>query len=291
MSTRRSPQGYHFDHGTQYFTVREERFSRYVDAWVSAGLVDRWAGRICVLQRGEVAEKGENPARFVGVPGMSSVCKHLAADLQMKFRCEVGSVCNEGTSWRLADVESTPLGAFDTLLVSAPAPQAAALMEAVPGLANRVGQVEISPCWAVMTVFRCTLPLGFEGAFVHESALSWISRNSSKPKRPDAPESWVLHASSVWSHEHLEDSREEVAGALLDEFWGATGHPRLESEHVAAHRWRYAQPREPLPESYLFDQESRIGACGDWCGGPRVEGAFLSGLALASAVVDTLGTN
>lgn len=51
----------------------------------------------------------------------------------------------------------------------------------------------------------------------------------------------------------------------------------------------YAQPREPLPESYLIDLESRIGACGDWCGGPRVEGAFLSGLALGSAVVDAIG--
>ncbi len=290
MSTRRSLQGYQFDHGAQYFTVREERFRRYVDSWVSEGLVDRWKGEICVLQRAEVAEKGSYIARFVGVPGMNAVCKHLAADLQVKLHCEVGSVCHDGTSWRLLDVESTPLGIFDAVLVSAPAPQAAALMEAVPDLANRVGQVDMSPCWAVMTVFPCTLPLTFEGAFVHGWALSWISRNSSKPQRPDAPETWVLHASSDWSHEHLEDSHAEVIEALLDEFWGATGHPRVKAEHIAAHRWRYAQPREPLPESYLFDRESRIGACGDWGGGSRVESALLSGLALASAVVDTVGS-
>ena len=58
MSTRRSPEGYHFDHGAQYFTVREERFRRYVDSWAAEGLVARWEGRICVLRRGEVAEKG-----------------------------------------------------------------------------------------------------------------------------------------------------------------------------------------------------------------------------------------
>ena len=289
MSTRRSPEGYHFDHGAQYFTVREERFRRYVDSWAAEGLVARWEGRICVLRRGEVAEKGEPLARFVGIPGMNAVCKRLATNLRVKLSCEVASVGHADNAWRLLDLEAKPLGTFDAVLVSTPAPQAAALLEAVPGLANRVGQVTMSPCWAVMTVFRRQLPLVFAGAFVHESVLSWISRNSSKPERPDTPETWVLHASFDWSREHLEDAPEEVARALLDEFWRATGHPRVEAEYVAAHRWRYAQPREPLPESYLIDLESRIGACGDWCGGPRVEGAFLSGLALASAVVDAVG--
>lgn len=175
------------------------------------------------------------------------------------------------------------------MLGSTPAPQAAALLEAVPGLANRVGQVTMSPCWVVMTFLRRKLPLVVAGAFVQESAISWISRKSSKPERPDTPGTWVLHASSDWSRERLEDAPEQVARALLDGFWRATGHPRVDAEYVAAHRWRYAQPREPLPESCLIDLELRIGACGDWCGGPRVEGAFLSGLALGSAVVDAVG--
>ena len=29
MATRRTPEGCHFDHGAQYFTVRDERFRRY----------------------------------------------------------------------------------------------------------------------------------------------------------------------------------------------------------------------------------------------------------------------
>lgn len=41
---------------------------------------------------------------------------------------------------------------------------------------------------------------------------------------------------------------------------------------------------EPIKETYLWDSELKIGICGDWCGGPRVEGAYLSGLELADAV-------
>ena len=46
------------------------------------------------------------------------------------------------------------------------------------------------------------------------------------------------------------------------------------------------QPRtlKPLGQTHLWDARARIGACGDWCTGHRVEEAFLSGLALALAV-------
>jgi len=40
----------------------------------------------------------------------------------------------------------------------------------------------------------------------------------------------------------------------------------------------------PLPEPFLYDAQQGIGLAGDWCGGPRVEGAYLSGIALAHAI-------
>ena len=285
MATRRTPEGYRFDHGAQYFTVRDERFRRYVDSWLADGLVAPWEGRICVLQRGEVVEKVGTPARFVGIPGMNAVGKRLAANLRVKLQCEVAPAVREGNSWRLVDLEARPLGTFDTLLVSTPSRQAATLLAAAPALANRARGVTMTPCWAVMTAFREKLPVAFAGAFVHDSPLAWISRNSSKPERPDSPETWVLHASPEWSREHLEESQDEVSHALVNEFWRAAGHPKVEAEYVAAHRWRYSQPLDPLAEPYVFDQGLQMGFCGDWCGGPRVEGAFLSGLSLGMAVV------
>jgi renalase len=185
----------------------------------------------------------------------------------------------------LKDGAGVDLGRFDVVVVSAPAPQAGALFHTCsPGLAARAAMVEMAPCWAVMVTFPKRLKLGFDGAFVNDSAISWVSRNASKPDRP-GHESWVIHASPEWSTAHLEMEPDLAAEALVGEFCAALAVQREQPKHLTAHRWRFALPRSPLAETFLFDADLGLAACGDWCGGPRVEGAFLSGLAAADGIL------
>ena len=51
------------------------------------------------------------------------------------------------------------------------------------------------------------------------------------------------------------------------------------------HRWRYAQTVNPLGQPYAWDPKARVGVCGDWCIGHRVEDGFVSGLEMALALV------
>lgn len=139
-------------------------------------------------------------------------------------------------------------------------------------------------CLAAMLSFGRPLGLEFDGAFVHESGLSWVARNSSKPGREGAAEAWVVHAGPEWSDEQMELTPEQLLPRLTSLFWEATGLEPVEPTYATSHRWRYAIPPEPLSDRCLFDAELGIGVCGDWCAGPRVEGAYLSGLALAERV-------
>jgi len=285
MATRRTADGLTFDHGAQYFTVSDERFRHYVDSWYNSGLVDNWKGAIRVLREGRVTPCENGLTRFVGTPGMTSVCKHLAGEVNVHLQCEITSLMSAGKSWRLIDATGRTLDTFDVIIVSAPSPQSATLLGPVSELGKLAEQVGMQPCWAVMAVFDLPLPTAFDGAFVYDSALSWVARNSSKPARSHDHECWVLHGSASWSQEHLEETAEEVGTGLIQEFFRVVGLPSVSPKSVVAHRWRYAMPLAPLKDRCLFDPASGLGACGDWCFGPRVEGAFLSGNALASRVL------
>lgn len=276
LATRREGP-WSFDHGAQYFTARDERFARYASSWVEDGHIAPWPQ----------APAGESPQepRYVGLPGMSGLAKHLAAGLSLQTGARVTSLQRERGGWRLLREDRADLGHFARVLVTAPAPQTRELLEdAAPALAARAAAASYSPCWAVMVAFA--EPLAAPDALRStEGPIAWAARNASKPGRPTG-DAWVLHASPAWSREHLEAPAEEVARLLVSHFTAAkTAPPVVLSK---AHRWRYALVETALGAPCLYDDALGLGAAGDWCLGPRVELAWHSGGALAGRVLGGL---
>jgi predicted NAD/FAD-dependent oxidoreductase len=275
-----------FDHGAQYFTVRDERFSEVVAYWLRDNVVSKWTGRIVAFDGEGWEELGresgdgsresgsrEPTDRYVGTPGMSAISEHMARGLDVRFGQRIESL--------------DALKEFDRIILAIPAERARPLLGGFPELLTRIAGVSMQPCWAVMAAFEERVPAPFDAAFVSGSPLGWIARNSSKPaspkhgeggpKRERTIDTWVLHATTAWSHAHIDDRPDAVAPFLLEAFDDLVraGLPRV--FHVAAHRWKYATADPGLSVGALH--EGRVSVCGDWCRGPRIEDAFLSGLA------------
>lgn len=56
----------------------------------------------------------------------------------------------------------------------------------------------------------------------------------------------------------------------------------------SAHLWRHGLVEQALGESYVYSQEYRVGAAGDWCLGRLAEHAFESATGLARAIINSL---
>lgn len=282
MATRRQ-DALSFDHGAQYFTVRDPRFARYVDSWIEDGIVGIWKGEIGVSKAGKLTSKERTVQRFVGIPGMSAIARHLSTDLDIRYRTQITELAIDPKGRHITS-KAMNYGPFDIILVTTPPEQAAALIPGASPIREKIDQIRMQPCWAVMAAFDAPLDLTFAGIFTHDSPLSWVARNSSKPGRP-AQDSWVLHASPEWSSEHLEDEPETTGRSLLRAFFDATGLVPAEPAFISTHRWRYALAANPLDTGILWDEERVLGVCGDWCRKSRVEGAFLSGMAAAGRIL------
>jgi photolyase PhrII len=295
MATRRADEGVSFDHGAQYFTVRDERFRRYVDSWQQQGLVARWpdpqAGpgqRIVVLKDGQLVSESESTARFVGLPAMNAVGKHLAADLPIRLKTRIAEILPANDELELVDDQGQSCGRFQRLVVSAPAGQTAELLTHFPALAAAAGSCRMDPCWAAMATFPQALTDQWVGAFLHDSFLVWTARNQTKPGRRDHVEQLVIHAGPQWTADHRDCKADDVAASMLEEFWRVTGIAAQQPATLQGHRWKYAIPLDQPEAACLFDRKAGVAACGDWCSGSRVEGAFLSGMAAAGRILGTL---
>jgi len=298
MATRRmaEPTGLSFDHGAQYFTARDPRFIQYVDSWIEQGVVGRWPGGeesvgqgVVVLRDGTATARESAVERFVGIPSMNAVCKHLAQGLEIRPQTLVEAVRAgaEQPGWTLLGENGDVLLDCQQLVVSAPAAQAANLLDAWEISASIKDQL-MNPCWALMVGFEDSIGADWAGAFVHDSFLTWVARNSSKPGRPTALESWVLHADPDWTEHHWETDPDQVTSMMLTEFWRVLGNLPQEPVVAKAHRWKFAIPATDCTELSLSDTTRGVHVCGDWLAGGRVEGAFLSGLSAAGRILNRL---
>lgn len=268
MATRRvevAGKQLRFDHGAQYFTARDPAFRALVGAWEAAGVAARWPAA------GDEA--------WVGTPGMNACLRAMAAGLEVRWGLRAEAVARVDARWQV--VAGGESFAAPTLLVAIPAEQAAVLLAgAAPALAARAASVTSAPCWAVMALFAAPLPLP-DIFRAEQGPIAWAVRNGAKPGREGA-ETWVIHASPARTRALLHLPKDEVAAALLADFFAVTGIAPIQPLHCDAHRWLYALPEASAGEGAIFDAALRIGIAGDWLHSPRVEGAWLSGHRLAA---------
>jgi renalase len=176
-------------------------------------------------------------------------------------------------------------GPFDAVMIALPAAQAASLLgTAVHAFGEAAGQAVLAPCWAVMAHFPSYDLTKPDVVQTEDSPVSWAAREGSRPGHSQEPNIWTLHASAAWSRAHLDDEAGAVGQMLVHEFRALTSAPP--GDTIQAHRWRYALAETSLGVPCLWDPKARLGVCGDWCLGRRIEAAYDSGIDLARTVLE-----
>ncbi|MBD9482245.1 NAD(P)/FAD-dependent oxidoreductase [Pseudomonas sp. PDM14] len=285
MASKRSDAG-SLDLGAQYFTARDRRFMETVQQWQARGWVAEWDPQLYNSREGRLSPSPDEQVRWVGTPRMSAITRAMLGALPVHFSCRITEVFRGEQHWTLQDAEGQSHGPFSSVIIATPAPQATALLAATPKLASAAANVVMEPTWAVALSFATALDTPVEGCFVQDSPLDWLARSTSKPGRDANPDTWVLHASSAWSRQHLDLGKEAVIEQLLGAFAEMIGCAVPAPSNALAHRWLYARPASGHEWGALADADHGIYVCGDWCLSGRVEGAWLSGQEAARRLLE-----
>jgi renalase len=265
MATRRMDGG-SFDHGAQFMRAKGERFAARIEEWRAAGIVDLW-----------------DEERYVGVPAMNAPVRALIGDIPFLSGFTATAINRKADRWRIAGAAGEASEPFDIVVCAIPSPQAQPLLASAGWSPGGLAETAYAPCWTAM--FGYDNPIEIEDYIaLEDDTIAWIADNGSKPERALEKSCIVVQATPEWSKEHLELEADEVLRMLFMRFAGVTGLMDPPS-YGAAHRWRYAMVEKPLGQTHLWNAGERLGACGDWCIGPRIEAAFDSGEALAAAII------
>ncbi|MCQ8185465.1 NAD(P)/FAD-dependent oxidoreductase [Parvularcula maris] len=278
-STRRSQQG-RFDHGANYFTVRDEAFRAQVEVWQGAGAVGLWEPR--TGRDGEASKKRE--PWYAGTPSMSAPIAHEAEALGAEYGLEIAPLSEGRSGFELRSKAGHQIAAAPFVVLACPAPQTAHLLPR-GRLSEQAAAARYAPCWTLMAAFP-SQEGGFEAETFSDGDLDAVFLQSSKSGREEGTR-FTVHASPRFSERYLEDDPDEVAGIMLEAL--AAKRPGLgEPVLTMIHRWRYARVTEPTGKEFGLDMDRGLATCGDWHIGPRVEAAWLSGYRLGQRLAKEL---
>lgn len=289
LATRRVGPG-RADHGAQFFTVRSPEFRPWVERWQAEGLVFVWSTG---WSDGSLAETpSDGHPRYAVRGGMNALAQHLAQGLDVRAETQVAALAPKANGWQVADQAGHTYSGRG-LLLTPPVPQSLALL-AASGIVladrdrDRLESIEYAPSLAGIFWLDQPLRLPEPGAMQRSNApIAWMADNQRKGISPEAVLATV-HAAPEISEAAWQMPETAVLESLFEGLQPFL-QPGTQVLEQQLKRWRYALPTQSYPERMLLaDGPLPLAFAGDAFGGPRVEGAALSGLAAGQKLADRL---
>jgi hypothetical protein len=272
LSTRRLEQGW-ATLGSPFISARRDPFRSQLRDWARQG----WLAPV----RGDVLQGRANLSwsqvqlqnHYRPTIEPSQLVHHLLGDARLHTLAPVATLQPRTIILENGQV----LGDYDCIVCSVPAPQAIPMLDALPLLLERLGEVRYRPIWSFLMRWE-----GGPAADVikfDDHLLNLAVRQTS-----GGPGLWAVHSTHEFAETYLEASVEEASTRAASALMGLLGLP-WPVEVEATHLWRHAQPESPIGGFWLGDRENRVALIGDGIAGAGVERAWESGLRLAQALI------
>ena len=229
-----------FDHGAQFFTVRNPRFRQLVTGWMEKGLVAQWSHGFATADGSYYAD---GHARYRGVPDMTILARHLAQQFDVHLDDPVVLASAGKLGWRVSTANKRMFTA-QSLLLTPPVPESLALLAGGDVVLSKVKRralehITYEPCIALLVLLQGSGRFPEQGGMwpVGEP-IAWMADNYRKGVSP-VPGAITIHAGPEFSEEHWETADETVVDLLR----GAAAE-WLEDSIKAVHvrRWPYSKP-------------------------------------------------
>jgi predicted NAD/FAD-dependent oxidoreductase len=284
MATRRIDR-FRFDHGAQKIRKGSELFERFLHSWFADKLLKECTADAFLDLSGE---SDQRPA-YCSPGGITAVPKHIAKALDIDIQCRLIELGYERGMWCLISDAGRAYTA-NAVILTPPVPQALELVRHEDRLfrdpeIEQLTEVTYEPCIAMM--------VGLDGPLLRfrditpsrQSSIASVIDNCVKGVS-DNPGALTIHAGSEFSRTHYDSSDEVIENLLIRELEFLIRKPPILTR---IHRWRYSRATKGLDKSHLLlHKPAPIALAGDAFGTGDIEGAVLSGVSVAKALLGVM---
>jgi renalase len=296
-ATRRR-DGCRYDHGANYVKPGDGSVEALLAALGEDGRHDIDAPVWTFDGEGTVEPgRDSDDAKWTWEAGITQLGKRLLAraDATVHTETRIDALARDADgAWTLDDTDGETYGPFADVLLTPPAPQTAALLDATDWADDRLAAartaVDAVPFGSIVTVvlhYPFELDREWYALVNTDDAhdVGWLSREACKPGHvPDGECVLVVQMAPDWSRAHYDDAPTEQTTVAAREAAALLGDDRLENpDWTDTQGWRYALPDGSVDsDAVAAVADAGLHFAGDWVVGEgRVHAAVSSGFAAA----------
>jgi predicted NAD/FAD-dependent oxidoreductase len=215
---------------------------------------------------------------------MTAIPKALSVDLDIHLQTKVRLISRYDELWNV-EVEDGRVFEAGQLILTAPVPQSLSMLK-TDGITptkdelQRLQALDYYPCVALLVLLDGPSKIPPPGGIkLDGNPLQWLADNTQKGISPKS-NAVTIHASADFSRQYFDRKPDQLAEILI-----TAAEPWLGNDirDWQVHKWRYSQPVQIFPERFFeIPNLPSLFFAGDAFGSPRIEGAALSGMAVAN---------
>ena len=123
--------------------------------------------------------------------------------------------------------------------------------------------------------------------FFNDEMLGWAAYENSKKRFNYKYDLWTLQSTYRYGNKFTKDYRNKrkyYTNQLVKKFEKLTNLKIKKIYHSRIHGWMYSSNSKPLKQLSLWNKSLKLGLCGDYFGGPRLENGWQSAHDLHSKI-------
>ena len=283
-STRRVDNVGLFDHGLQYIKSENSEFKKFLSDYTI------WQGNFKIFKNDQLKDDS-NKERIINENGNNLLVKNLFKNKRVFVNKELKSLEKKNDCFQLNFKDSTQEN-YKTVIITAPYQQAYNLTKQFTE--NYFSKLNfcMQPNLTLMVAFNKSLNLNLSAiSFEDDDVLGFVANENTKKKtliNKDL-ELWTIQSSVKYATKNIyeyRNNKENLADEMLKSL-SVKLKINIKKDNIQysdIHGWRYAYGNKSDAANCYWNEDLRLGICGDWFSGGNAESAFINAKKLANLI-------
>ena len=271
-----------FDHGLQFINSENTEFINFLKKNLS-NWIKEWNGNFIDFDKNQILPKS---IKYIGINGNNDFVKKLIS-IPSYYKKELLKISKKSGEWLLEFTDKSQEMA-DILVLTIPTEQCKNITQSLN--INFLFKGSMEPNITTMIAFESTKFIKTSGyLFKTNNILGWAANESSKSRlaNTDSLQLWTLQSSTSFADANCKNFKIEklsIMNRMIKEFSNILGISDMKIIHKDAHSWLYAYKKDVFKKEFFWDDQLKLGICGDWMCGSKAEDAWRSASMLANQI-------